>query len=81
MKRIVGLLLCTLLPLASYAKIQTEFGDSTKTHVFTLKADILARGEYVQGAVIDKDETYAAYINERTRLCLNYKQPYLEMQY
>lgn len=80
MKRIVGLLLCTLLPLASYAKIQTEFGDSTKTHVFTLKADILARGEYVQGAVIDKDETYAAYINERTRLCLNYKQPYLEMQ-
>ena len=81
MKRLQAiLLLCTLLPLAGQAKIQTEFGDSTKTHVFTLKADLLARGEYIQGAVPKEEETYAAYVSERTRLYLNYKQPYLEMQ-
>ena len=79
-RHIIILVLCSLFFAPAKAKLQTEFGDSTKTHVFTLKADLLARGEYIQGAVPKEDETYAAYINERTRLYLNYKQPYLEMQ-
>ena len=80
MKRIVGFLFCVILFVPAQAKIQTEFGDSTKTHVFTLSAELRARGEYIQGAVPKEDETFAAYIQERTRLYLNYKQPYLEMQ-
>ena len=58
---ILILVLCALFFAPAKAKIQTEFGDSTKTHVFTLKADLLARGEYIQGAVPKEDETYAAY--------------------
>lgn len=81
MKRLLAILqLCALLPLAGHAKIQTEFGDSTKTHVFTLKADLLTRGEYIQGAVADTTETFAAYVVERARICLHYQQPYLEMK-
>ena len=80
MKRIIGILFGLLLLASAHAKIQTEFGDSTKTHVFTLSADLQVRGEYMQGAVPNKDETYAAFIKERTRLFLNYKQQYLEMQ-
>lgn len=61
-------------------KIKTEFGDSTKTHVFTLKAQLLTRGEYREGAMPNENETRAAFVLERTRLIFNYKQPYLEVQ-
>jgi len=61
-------------------KIKTEFGDSTKTHVFTLKAQLRTRGEYREGAMPNENETRAAFVLERTRLIFNYKQPYLEVQ-
>ena len=80
MKRLIGVLLGTLLLAPAQATIRTEFGDSTKMHVFTLRAQLLTRGEYVQGAVADTSETYAAYVIERTRLYLHYQQPHLEVQ-
>ena len=69
---------CT--PLYAGGKIQTEFGDSTKTHVFTLKANLRTRGEYRQGALPNEDENIAAFVSERTQLLLHYQQPYLEVQ-
>lgn len=69
-----------MVPMVIHGKIRTEYGDSTKTHIFTLKAQLMTRGEYVQGALPNKDETFAAFVLERTRLFLNYKQPYLEVQ-
>ena len=80
MKRITGVLLLVILLVPAQAKIRTEFGDSTKTHVFTLSAQLLTRGEYVQGAVADTSETYAAYVLARTRVYLHYQQPHLEVQ-
>ena len=80
MKRITGVLLLVILFIPAQAKIRTEFGDSTKTHVFTLSAQLLTRGEYVQGAVADTSETYAAYVLARTRVYLHYQQPHLEVQ-
>ena len=74
---IVGILF--ILPHSVFAKIQTEFGDSTKTHVFTLGANLLTRGEYMQGALPVDTESIAAYISERVQLSLHYKQPYLEL--
>ena len=82
MKRLqpIILMLCALMPLGIQAKVKTEFGDSTKTHVFTLSAQLMTRGEYVHGAVADTNETYAAYVIERTRIYLHYQQPHLEVQ-
>ncbi len=77
---LLSLCVLSLIPARVQAKIQTEFGDSTKTHVFTLGAQLMTRGEYIQGAVQNPDETMAAFVLERTRLILNYKQPYLEVQ-
>ena len=78
--RVLGVLLCLVMVAPTEAKIRTEFGDSTKTHVFTLSADLMTRGEYIQGAVPNHNETMAAFVVERTRLILNYKQRYLEVQ-
>ena len=80
MKRIVGILLCTLLFVPVEAKIKTEFGDSTKTHMFTLQANMFNRGEYIKGALPNEKESHAAFVAERTRLTFNYKQDYLEIQ-
>ena len=80
MKRIVAILLGSLFLTPLHAALPAEIGDSTKTHVFTLQAQLLTRGEYVQGAVADPAETYAAYVIERTRLYLHYQQPHLEVQ-
>lgn len=69
-----------LLPFQANAKIKTEFGDSTKNHVFTLKAELLTRGEYIKGAVPDTSQHFAAFVLERTRLSINYQMPHLEIQ-
>ena len=45
------LLSCAVSSLHAEGKIKTEFGDSTKTHVFTLKANLLTRGEWKHGAL------------------------------
>ena len=42
-------LACAANSLHAEGKITTEFGDSTKPHVFTLKANLLTRGEWKQG--------------------------------
>ena len=73
-------MLCVLLPVVAQGKLRTEFGDSTKTHVFTLGGELLTRGEYRKGSLANKGTTYAAFFYERTRLSLNYKQQYLEIQ-
>lgn len=74
------LLLLLLCSTALHAAVRTEFGDSTKTHVFTLGANLWTRGEYMQGALPNADADFAAFIRERTRLTVNYKQPFLEVQ-
>lgn len=55
--------LCSLFIIPGHSmagnKIKTEFGDSTKTHVFTLKAQLLTRGEYREGAMPNENETRA----------------------
>ncbi len=71
--------LCALCCNAA-KKIRTEFGDSTKTHVFTLGAELMTRGEWRHGAMQNEDEKYALFVLERTRLFFNYKQPHLEIQ-
>ena len=78
--RNIVILLCALLPTVAQGKLQTEFGDSTKTHVFTLGGELLTRGEYRKGSLANPGTTYAAFFYERTRLSLNYKQQYLEIQ-
>ena len=78
---VIGILL-SLIPYdtCSAGKIKTEFGDSTKTHVFTLGANLLTRGEYIHGALPNEKKDMALFVLERTRLLFNYKQPYLEVQ-
>lgn len=80
MRRIVSVMLGLMILIPIHGKIHTEFGDSTKNHVFTLSAQLRTRGEYIKGAVQNPEETFAAYITERTRLYLHYRQPHLEMQ-
>lgn len=72
--------LCGLFVLPVSGKIQTEFGDSTKMHVFTLSANLMTRGEYIRGALPNDTTTFAAFVKERTRLHLHYQQPHLEIQ-
>ena len=79
-KCILTVLLCAAASLLQAEnKAFAVFGDTTKTHVFTLGADLKTRGEYLHGALPDSG-TMAAYISERTRLFFHYKQPYLEIQ-
>lgn len=79
---IVAALVCCMLCPSVFAlgKLKTEFGDSTKTHVFTLSANLLTRGEYIRGALPNEDADHALFVSERVRLSLNYCQPYLEVQ-
>ena len=77
---LIASILCMSLSLHAKGGIETVIGDSTKKHVFTLSAELRTRGEYLNGALADTNQTMAAYIMARTRLSLNYKQPYLEVQ-
>ncbi len=77
---LIASILCLSLSLHAKGGIETVIGDSTKKHVFTLSAELRTRGEYLNGALADTNQTMAAYIMARTRLSLNYKQPYLEVQ-
>lgn len=76
----IAAMLCLAGVLNAKEILPATFGDSTKQHVFTLSANLFTRGEYIQGALPDPKETYAAYVMERTRLTFHYKQPYLEVQ-
>lgn len=80
-KYLIALLLAaSVLPASALKKLRTEFGDSTKTHVFTLSANMITRGEWRKGDLPNKDEDFALFVYERTRLTFNYSQPHLEIQ-
>lgn len=54
LKRYLILAVCALTACPSVfakGKIKTEFGDSTKTHVFTLSGELMTRGECIKGAL------------------------------
>lgn len=63
---------------AQNAPTDTVQGD--KPHEFTLKGEVLARGEWRDGALPAENSNEAKFVLERTRLTFNYKQKHLEMQ-
>lgn len=73
MKKTTGLLLIGLLLLPA---IWLTAQENKQDKVFFIDAQIRARGEYRNGALFPREEgeSSAAFINNRTRLTLGYKQ-------
>ena len=85
MHRIVNIkiALIIMLSLAGTTAFADETCDSVATdqsHEFSVKGELMARGEYREGALLSPTSNTAKFILERTRLLFNYKQPHIEVQ-
>ena len=66
--------------ITSAQPVPTDSTSAEKTHEFSLKGEIMSRGEWRDGALPAAENDQAKIVLERTRLFLNYKQRHIEVQ-
>ncbi len=81
MSKTTVILLALLLPAATSLSQEPAGTDSTaRKNILTIDGQVMSRGEYRHGGLPEneKDENYAAFIMERTRLSIDYERENLE---
>lgn len=77
MSKTTVILLALLLPAATSLSQEPAGTDSTaRKNILTIDGQVMSRGEYRHGGLPEneKDENYAAFIMERTRLSIDYER-------
>lgn len=80
---IQAFLVAAVAAMTAMANPSPETADSTaKENTLNVDAQFLSRGEYRKGGLPEnsnsKDEDFAAFLMERTRLIIGYERPYLD---
>ena len=84
---LIIVLLCLLFPTSIYAQdMEEEVEYETRgvgEHAFIIDAQVRARGEYRNGAVVPRGEAdkAAMFVNERTRLGIGYASDGIQLQF